>query len=197
MKRLFAGLLLSFLLGGAHSVLAQETAEQARFSVESTPQYWPSGGYSVSGYYYPAGSRLSFGVGLEGGRFTADLAKNVILENGDAIEEIDLTYLARLEVRYHFREQHRGLYAGARMGYEEWFVRHEGQANWHDNAFFTPIVGYVWHPFSKGESKGFLVHPNFGAILIIGRGETRTLSNESYRFRSVLFSPALAVGWKF
>ena len=175
------------------TILEAQEQEKPSFSVETGALFWAFQGYSISGYYYVPNTKFSVGVGIEGLTYDNEDLMDATFENGDQLDEVQLLYLARGEVRYHFKEHGEGLYTSLRFGYEEWDVSLGDDTQRVQNGFVSPTIGYIWYPW---ERKGFLVQPFFTGIFIIGEGR-ETVQDLEVDLRSFLPNPGLTLGWKF
>lgn len=173
--------------------LANAQTSNPSFSVETNALFWAFSGYSIGGYYYLPNSNFSFGLGIEGLTYENENLIDAVFENGDQLDELQLIYLARGEVRYHFKDHGEGFYGSLRFGYEEWDLIRGDDERRVDNGFISPTIGYIWYPWGR---KGFLVQPFFTGILIIGEGQ-ETIDGIEVDLRSFLPNPGLTIGWKF
>ncbi|PRX54903.1 hypothetical protein [Flagellimonas meridianipacifica] len=193
MKKSKIGALIIIMTLGS-GLYAQDGNSKGQFSFETAIQSWLSSGYSFNAYYHLPESHWSLGVGGEGGNFTSDFSTEAIFDNGDLLDEVDLPYLIRGEVRYHFKKHQEGLYGSLRFGYEEWEIRIEDETADFDNAFITPTIGYIWYPW---ERSGFSVHPYLSFIFILDGDEPQPLSNTDFELNGLLLNPGITLGWKF
>lgn len=177
----------------ATTELKAQEREKPSFSIETNVLFYGFQGYSIGGYYYLPNSRISLGVGIEGLTYDSDNLMDAAFENGDQLDEVQLLYLARGEVRYHFKDHKEGLYGSVRFGYEEWDVTLGNDVGRVQNGFVSPTIGYIWYPWGR---KGFLVQPFFTGILIIGEGR-ETVQDVEVDLRPFLPNPGLTIGWKF
>lgn len=191
MKTITTSILVIALLAIGTKVNAQE--EGPTFSAETNILFWAFQGYSISGYYYLPKSKISLGLGIEGLTYDDGDLIDAVFENGDLLDELQLLYLARGEVRYHFKDHQEGLYGGLRFGYEEWDLSLGDDVQRVGNGFVSPTIGYIWYPW---ERSGFLIQPFFTGIVIIGEGR-ETVGGIDVDLRSFLPNPGLTLGWKF
>jgi hypothetical protein len=168
-------------------------ADKVRFSLETeVPNFFQSG-FSAGASLWLPNSHWSFGVAVAGSEQRGN-TRNIIFSNGDQLDRVRNTWLVRAEARYHLRTHQEGLYASLRVGYEEFEATLGDVSRAQNNAFVTPGLGYTW--FVKGR-KGFFIQPYAGVIVVLGRGEARTIGNVTYQLNGFFPNPNLAVGWKF
>jgi hypothetical protein len=177
-----------------HELSAQDnSSNKTRFSIETEIPNFLQNGFSAGASVWLPDSHWSFGIAAAGSEQRGN-TRNVIYQNGDQLDRVRNTWLVRVEARYHFRTHQEGFYASFRAGYEEFEATRNNISRAQNNAFVTPGIGYTW--FVR-ERKGFFIQPYAGVIVVIGRGEERTIQDVTYRLNGFFPNPNLAVGWKF
>ncbi|QNL51068.1 hypothetical protein H8S90_05625 [Olivibacter sp. SDN3] len=191
------GKFLALIIATAISLplLAQsEKPSSSTFSVETRVTNYIQRGYDLKIFFYPANTRMSYGVSVTGQRLEG-LGKDLVFD-GDNLGEISLrlSWVASLLARYHFSSDYKGFFAEFSAGIEEFKASYQMTDRRDLNGFLSPGIGYLWFPFRKDK---FYIMPNISVNFLIFRPEMQHIGPATYRLRAVHPSPSLSIGWKF
>ncbi|MDR7129784.1 hypothetical protein J2X69_002130 [Algoriphagus sp. 4150] len=195
LKKLRKALVLVFASIFPLTLLAQsEKPSSSTFSIESRISNFAQRGYDLKVFYYPASSRMSYGISLTG-QGLGYLGKRLVF-SGENLEDINIrvTWVASLLARYYFASDYRGFFAEFSGGVEEFKATYQNITVRDVNGFLSLSAGYLWFPFKRDN---FYVMPKASINFLVFRPEIRHIGPAAYRLRVAHPNPSLTIGWKF
>ena len=199
------GLVIGFSLGTIKVSYAQESEKKKdkRIYLELRPLQFALDGYSFVGHY-AINERMQIGFNV----FAATLSDGITDFVWDIQGEIDLEAEQDLVLAFSYRyflnknTPHRGLFAGAALGVEDYTLtdRNINQERDYQFWYVAPRIGYLWHPFFKSGSSIsnlFIALEAVAVFPIIRDDEVTFDSGSSADINSILPSPLIGIGFRF